>query len=99
MQKRLGYKTAWLILQLIVIASVAMVAIPVWLIQPFAAQTEKGVWISFLLKNWSPFLTALTTLFAFALVIYIWLKTRRWFSKAILFAPLFVVLICAWFAR
>ena len=90
---------AWLLLLLTVVVSAAMVAIPVWLIQPFAAQTERGLWISFLLKNWSPFLTTLATIFAFALVIYIWLKSKRWFGKAVLFAPLFVVLICAWFAQ
>jgi len=40
MSVKLSYKMAWLLLLLTVFASAAMVAIPVWLIQPFAAQTD-----------------------------------------------------------
>jgi len=57
MKNKLGYKTAWFILLFIALTVFAVIAISVWLIQPFAPQTEKGVQISYLLKSWSPLLT------------------------------------------
>lgn len=99
MQKRLGYKTAWLILLAMVVAAAAMVAVPVWLIQPFAAQTEREVEISFLLKNWSPFLTIIFALAAIGLAVFIWRNSKRWFGKAALIVPLFIIFIFTWFAR
>ncbi len=99
MQKRLGYKTAWLILLAIVVAAAAMVAVPVWLIQPFAAQTDKEVEISFLLKNWSPVLTIIFALAAIGLAVFIWKNSKRWFGKAALIVPLFIIFVSTWFAR
>jgi amino acid transporter len=99
MSDKLNYKTAWFLLLATVLAVAAIVAIPVWLIQPFAAQTNVGLQISLFLKTWSPLVTLLAALFAIALSIFIWSKSNRWFGKAFLTIPLFVVLICAWFAR
>lgn len=93
------YKTAWLFLFLIVATAAAMVAIPVWIIQPFAAQTENGVAISYLLRNWSPFLTVVFALLAIALAVYIWKHSKRWFGKILLFVPLLLIFVFAWFAR
>ncbi len=95
----IGYKTAWFVLLIVVVATVAMVFTPVWLIQPFAAQTGMAVEISFLLKSWSPLLTILATIVSLGLAFYIWTNAKRWFSKAFLLFPLFVVLIFTWFAR
>jgi thiol:disulfide interchange protein len=99
MPKKMGYKTAWFILLLIVVAAVAMVAIPVWLIQPFAAQTERHVKISFLLKNWSPILTIIFALAAIALAFFIWSNSKRRFGKVALIVPLFIIFVFTWFAR
>lgn len=99
MQKTLGYKTAWLILLAMVVAAAAMVAVPVWLIQPFAAQTDKEVEISFLLKNWSPILTIIFTLAAIGLAVFIWKNSKRWFGKVALIVPLFIIFVFTWFAR
>ncbi len=99
MSGRLNYKAAWFFLLTITLLVFAIVAIPVWLIQPFAAQTETKLQISLLLKSWSLFLTLLAVLIAIALSVYIWITSRRWFGKALLVAPVAVVLICTWFAR
>ena len=82
-----------------VLIAFVVVAIPVWLIQPFAAQTENNVQISFLLKSWSPILTLLTVLIAIALSIFIWQTSKRWLIKAFLIVPLFLIFVFAWFAR
>ncbi len=99
MSNKFGCKTAWLLLLATVLAAFVVVAVPVWLIQPFAAQTEKNLQISFLLKSWSPLLTLLAALIAISLSIFIWRRSKRWFGKVFLVAPLFLVLVFAWFAR
>ena len=99
MPKTLSYKTAWLILLATIVAAAAVVAVPVWLIQPFAAQTAKEVEISFLLKNWSPILTIIFALAAIGLAVFIWKNSKRWFGKAALIIPLFIIFVFTWFAR
>ena len=99
MSSKFAYKRAWLLLTATVLAAFAVVVIPVWLIQPFAAQTERNLQISFWLKSWSPVLTLLAVLIAIALSIFIWRTSKRWFGKVFLIAPLFLVVVFAWFAR
>ncbi len=99
MSNKFGYKRAWLFLLATVLAAFIVVAIPVWLIQPFAVQTESNLAISFLLKSWSPILTLLAVLISIALSVFIWRESKRWLSRAFLIAPLFLVLVFAWFAR
>lgn len=96
---KLNYKTAWLILLMIALAVFAVIAIPVWLIQPFAPQTEKGLQISYLLKSWSPLLTIFAALVSVGLCVFIWSESRRWLAKAFLIFPLLIVFACVWFAR
>ena len=99
MKGNTSYKTAWLVLMVPVAAAAAIVAVPVYLIQPFAAQTEKNLEISFLLKSWAPVATLVAALVSIALAVFLWINSKRWFGKAFLIAPLLVVLACAWFAR
>ena len=95
----MGYKTAWFILLAIVVVTIMIVAIPVWLIQPFAPQTARGVEISYLLRSWSPVLTVVLALAAIALAIFIWKRSSRWYSKAPVIIPIFMILVFTWFAR
>lgn len=93
------YRAAWLMLLFIVVSVAAMVFIPVWLIQPFAAQTEENVKISFLLRSWSPVSTLIAAVVSIGLAVFIWINSKRWFGKAFLLVPLFLVFVFAWFAR
>jgi hypothetical protein len=88
----------WLSLSLIVTAAVAMVAIPVFVIMPFKAQTAAGVEWSYRLRNWSPVATVVATILFLALCAKLWRGTRWWGRLAMpaLLAPLLAV---AWFAR
>ena len=95
---KLGYKTAWLILFAIVAVAAAIVVIPVWLIQPFAPQTARGIAVSYYLRSWSPSLTIIFALAAIALAVFIW-KRSRWFSSVPLIIPLFLIFLFTWFAR
>lgn len=99
MFNKINYKAAWFILLMTVLAVFAIVAIPVWLIQPFAPQTTRSLEISFLLKSWSPLLTLAALAISVVLSIFIWRDSKGWFGKALLIVPLAVVLACAWFSR
>lgn len=99
MSPKSNYKAAWFFILATASAVFAIVAIPVWLIQPFAAQTNAKLQLSLLLKSWSPLLTVLAMLIVVALSVFIWINSKRWFGKVLLIVPLAVVLICTWFAR
>ena len=90
---------AWILLLATALIVFAITAIPVWLIQPFAPQTENALQISYFLKSWSPFFTIAALLISIVLIFFLWRNSKRWFAKAFLFLPLLVVLPCVWFAR
>ncbi len=87
----------WLLLIIVAITALAIVAIPVWLIQPFAPQTARDLGISYYLRSWSPILTIVLAIGAFFLSILIW-RSSRWFAKIPLILPLIMVGFSAWFA-
>ena len=99
MSGKTNYKAAWIFLLATALTVLLIVAIPVWLIQPFAPQTERALQISYFLKTWSPLFTLAALLVSVALIIYIWRGSKRWFGKAFLLLPFAVILMCVWFAR
>ena len=89
----------WLSLFAIGAAAFSLIAVPVFLIKPFSPQTERDLAISFALKSWSPLLTTVLAILALFVAAYIWRSSRRWYGKALLIVPLFVLAISVWFAR
>lgn len=96
---KLGYKSAWLLLLLAVAIAFAFIFIPVYLIQPFASQTERALAISYFLKTWSPIVTPLLAVGVIGLVVVAWRNSKRWYSKVPLVLPIFLSLVFAWFAQ
>lgn len=94
-----GKKKAWFVIVAIAIVVCVIVAIPVYLIQPFAPQTESAVQVSYFLRSWSPVLTLVLALAAIVLAVFIWKNSKGWFGRAALIVPLFVVFVFTWFAR
>jgi hypothetical protein len=90
---------AWLLLFLLVPAALAMVAIPVWIVMPFKAETPEGLKLAYTLKHWSPIVTLISAIIAVALVVWLWRGARRWWRKTALVIALLFALIPAWFAR
>jgi len=88
----------WLLLLLIVAAAVAMVAVPVFVIWPFKAQTAAGVEWSYRLRRWSPTATVIATVVFLALCVKLW-RGARWWSRLALPALLAPLLAVTWFAR
>ena len=88
----------WVTLLVVIVAAVAVVAAPVWIIQPFKAQTDRGIAVSYALRRWSPLVTVGGLLVSFLLVGWLWRGTR-WFVKAALVILLLPLLAVTWFAR
>jgi len=87
----------WVALLLIFAAAVAMVAIPVFVIMPFKAQTAAGVEWSYRLRRWSPLGTVAATVLFLALCVTLW-RGARWPGRLAMAALLALVLAVTWFA-
>jgi uncharacterized protein YacL len=94
-----SHRIAWLALIIIVLFAVVIVAAPVWIIQPFRAQTERGVAVSYLMRRWSPYGTVLALIISVILVAWLWSASQRWFAKAALLIILLPLLAVTWFSR
>jgi hypothetical protein len=88
----------WLALLLLAAAAVAMVAIPVFVIMPFKAQTAAGVEWSYRLRRWSPPATVVGTILFLALCVKLW-RGARWWSRLAMAALLAPLLAVTWFTR
>ncbi|HZI46268.1 MAG TPA: hypothetical protein VFD75_00645, partial [Pyrinomonadaceae bacterium] len=100
MQTRLSKnrRGAWVLFLLIVLSGLAIVAAPVWIIQPFKAQAARGLAIAFAMRRWSPVITIVAVIISFLLVGWLWRGTG-WFAKAALVILLLPLLAATWFAR
>ena len=86
-------------LLIVALLALAMVLVPVWVIQPFKAQTARGLEISYAMSRWSPPATAIALMVALLLSAWLWRGARRWWKKVVLALILLPVLASTWFAR
>ena len=91
-------RIAWALLLILTLAALAMVIIPVGLIMPFKAQSQKGLSIAYMLRRWSPSMTVMAALAALTLVVWLW-RATRWWRKAALVIALVFTFAAMWFAR
>ena len=98
-ETRIVRRLLWPALLGLLLFSIAFVAIPALLVQPFRPQTQRALEISYLLRSWSPPATTILLLAAFALVIWQWRYLRRWWRKTLLVILLSLSVVPAWFAR
>jgi len=92
-------RAAWLALSLSALITLAIVIVPVWVIQPFKPQTSRRLAWAMAMRSWSPLLTVITLLSALVLVVWLWRGSRRWWRKALLVLILLPLLPATWFAR
>ena len=95
----MGRRVAWIILLIIAVLGLAMVIVPVWVIQPFRPQTTRGLELSYALRRWSPLVTIIALISALLLIVWLWRGSRRWWRKALLVGILLPALAATWFAR
>lgn len=91
-------KLVWLLLFVLVIAVVAFVLTPVFLIMPFKAQTPRILEVSYVMRRFSPLLTLLVGLIILTLTTGLWINAR-WWGRAILLLLLVPVFAVTWLAR
>src|SRR5438874_3884394 len=96
---RISSRLIWPALFILLLLSIAFVAVPVFLIQPFRPQTQRALEISYLLRTWSPLVTVIIFLTIVALTLWRWNGARRWWRKALLVIILLLSIVPAWFAR
>ncbi len=96
---RFRRQAAWATLLLITLASLAMVLIPVWVIQPFRPQSQNGLELSYALRRWSPFVTIVTSIIVLAVIAWLWRNSSRVWRKALMIAALVLALTATWFAQ
>ena len=94
----LGRKSAWIFLLLIILAALAIVIAPVWIIMPFKPQSARGLEFSYAMRRWSPLVTSIALAFGLFLVVRLW-RGSRWWKKAVLVVVLIPLLATTWFAR
>jgi hypothetical protein len=91
-------KLVWLMLFLLVVVVLVVVLTPVLLIMPFKAQTPRTMEVSYLMRRWSPWLTALALLLIVAIVIRLWIG-GRWWGRIALVVLILPTLGATWLAR
>jgi hypothetical protein len=91
-------RIAWLLLLIILIIGLGIVITPIWIIQPFKPQTQRGLEWSYLFRRVSPFVTVLASLAVLLMTIRLWRGTR-WFLKIILVLFLLPLFAATWMAR
>jgi hypothetical protein len=97
MTRRVTWTNA--LLGLLALAAFAWVAIPIWLIQPFAPQTPGEVSWSYALKSRAPLVTLL---FLLAAILVAWAGRRAlvsWVGRSLAILALVVLAGLAWLAR
>jgi hypothetical protein len=96
---RLSRAAAWLLLSALMLVALMLVLTPAWLIQPFRAQTQSGLEVSYRLRQWAPLITLVVSVIALGLMVWLWKGARRWWLRAMLLLILALTLLATWFAR
>lgn len=89
----------WTFIITISLGSLLIVFLPVWMIQPFQAQTPRILDFSYALKRWS-WLTGIGALILFLVILLVIRPDlSRWWKKTTIATCLVILLISAWFSR
>jgi hypothetical protein len=96
-RRRRAGLSLFLLIVLIIIA-LAMVAIPMFLIRPFAPQTPGGLAAAYALRRWAPWGTTLAVIAALFLAVRMW-RQARWWSRVLLVLAFVPLLGAAWFSH
>lgn len=88
----------WLLGIVLLAIALTFVLVPIWLIQPFSAQTARGVAWSYTLRSWSPFVTLAILAGVLALAVSLW-RGARWYGRVLLVLAFLPLLGVTWLAR
>lgn len=91
-------RLAGLSLFLLVLLTLAAVAIPKWVIRPFSPQTPEGLSLSYVLRRWAPLGTLLALGLGLVLAAWLW-RGARWWSRTASALALVLLAGAAWASR
>jgi hypothetical protein len=91
-------RLAGVALLVLVLAAVAMVAVPVWLIRPFVPQTPGGLAVAFVVRRWAPSATLFALVAGAALAVALWSR-GRWGRRTLAALALIPLAAAAWASR
>ena len=94
-----GRRAAWVALIIIVLAVLAVVLTPAWIIQPFRPQSQQGLEASYALRSWSPIVTLLASATLLVLMLWLWRGARAWWRRGVLIVALILTGTATWLAR
>ena len=92
-------RSVWFVLIMLTVVALAVVAIPVMLIRPFAPQTPASIALAFALRRWSLWVTLVAALVGVVLGTGIWRKSPRFFARLGVSVLVLVTLVTTWAAR
>jgi hypothetical protein len=87
----------WVVFAAAFLFALAVTVIPVWLIQPFRAQTPAGVRAAYSFRAAAPEITLMAAVVLFGVSMLLWRRITNWKRTAIVFCFL-LTLGCTWFA-
>jgi len=91
-------RLAGLGLLLLVVAAVALVAIPMWEIRPFEPQTSAGIRLAYACRRVAPWATIVALILSAVLGARLW-RGARWWSRAVLILALVPLGGAVWLAQ
>ena len=90
-------KIKWIVPVVLPLAAVAAVVVPLVVDQPFGTQTPRTLQLAYVLRRWSPALTAVLLITAMVLAVR-HARYSRWYAKAGWVLSTAVIACAAWFA-
>ncbi len=92
-------KLLWLLLLITAFLTIAVVAVPVWIIHPFKSQSQSGLQWSYALRWVSRGFTLAGVILSIFLCAYLWRGSKRWWQRAALVLLILPQCVSFWFAR
>ncbi len=89
----------WVALLPVALVSLASVAVPVFLIRPFAPQTPSSMALAFALRRWAPLVTLLALAVALFLAVRLWNPGGRPLARSVAGLSVLLIGVSAWAAR
>lgn len=95
---RVRRRAAGTLVAFLVLLAVAVVAVPLWLIQAFKPQTPEGVELSYILRRGALVFTLAALVATLAIAAWLW-RGARWWAKAALVLAVLPLAGAVWLAR
>ena len=89
----------WAALLMLLAVALAMVAIPLWSINPFQRHSQGQLELAYKMREWAPIATLFFSAPALALAVCLWRGTGSRWRKAALVVILLLTFASAWMAR